>query len=50
MNEVMTFVSNLGFGPAFAFPFVLTLIVVVAWYALDETIATDLDGAIKRDN
>jgi hypothetical protein len=30
------FVSNLGLGPVFFYPFVVTLVGVMAWFAYDE--------------
>ena len=36
MNTVSMFVSNLGWGPFVFYPLVLTLIVVVAWFAYDD--------------
>ncbi|MDB6062085.1 MAG: hypothetical protein JWM78_2188 [Verrucomicrobiaceae bacterium] len=42
MNTVLQFVAKLELGPVFAYPFIATLIVVMAWFAWDETDATDL--------
>jgi len=36
MNTVTTFVSNLGWGPFVFYPLIVTLVVVVAWFAYDE--------------
>jgi predicted ABC-type sugar transport system permease subunit len=37
MNAAVEFFSNMGLGPIFFYPVVITLIVVMAWFAYDET-------------
>lgn len=36
MSAVVTFLQNIGLGPAFFFPFIFTLVAVMAWFAYDE--------------
>lgn len=38
MNALVEFFSNVGLGPIFFYPLVITLVAVTAWFAYDETV------------